>query len=150
VTGDEKKITLKQIRAKTLVPIINLDVHPDQGNLVAPNAWSIAQAHYSKNAWYRAIYAGDEPVGFVMVYIDKVKPEYFLWRLMVDKTQQGKGYGYKAMQIVIDFVRTLPKAKELSTSYVPADGDPSPFYRKLGFEETEEMIEGEKVMRLVL
>jgi diamine N-acetyltransferase len=148
--SEGRRVTLKQIRANTLVPILNLDVRDDQTNLVAPNGWSISQAHYSKNAWYRGIYAGDEAVGFVMVYIDKVKAEYFLWRLMVDKDHQGKGYGYKAMQIVIDFVRTLPKAKEITTSYVPADGDPSPFYRKLGFEDTGEMLEGEKVMRLAL
>lgn len=148
--GEARRVTLKQIRAKTLVPVINLDVHPDQANLVATNARSIAQAHYSKNAWYRAIYAGDEPVGFVMLYLDKVSPEYFLWRLMIDKNQQGKGYGYQAMRIVIDFVKTLPKAKELFTSYAPGDGNPSPFYRKLGFKNTGEVMDGEKVMRLVL
>ena len=148
--SEGKRVTLKQIRGMTLVPILKLDVHENQNRLVAPNGWSIAQAHYSKYAWYRGIYADDEPVGFVMLYLDKDKPEYFLWRLMVDREHQGKGYGYKAMQMVIDFVRTLPNAKDLSTSFVPADGNPSPFYRKLVFDETGELLEGEKVMRLKL
>jgi diamine N-acetyltransferase len=148
--GNENEVSLKQIRSKNLGAILNLDVDDNQKSLVASNARSIAQAHYSKHAWYRAIYAGDEPVGFVMLYLDKSKPEYYLWRLMVDQEHQGKGYGFVAMQMVIDFIRSMPKAKEFFTSYVPGKGNPSPFYRKLGFKDTGEMMEGEKVMRLEL
>lgn len=150
MTVEQRRITLKQIRSRNLGAVLNLDVDDDQKSLVASNARSIAQAHYSKNAWYRAIYAEDEPVGFVMLYIDKDKPEYFLWRLMVGHQYQGKGYGFRAMEMVIDFVRTLPNAKELFTSFVPKKGNPAPFYRKLGFVETGDVMEGERVMRLDL
>jgi diamine N-acetyltransferase len=145
--GKKKEVSLKQIRKTNLGAVLNLDVNDEQKSMVASNARSIAQAHYSQYSWYRAIYAGDEPVGFVMLYLDKIKPEYYLWRLMV---HQGKGFGFEAMKMVVDYVRTLPKAKELFTSYVPKKGDPSPFYRKLGFVDTGEMMEGEKVMRMEL
>jgi diamine N-acetyltransferase len=148
--GKKKEVSLKQIRKTNLGAVLNLDVNDEQKSMVASNARSIAQAHYSQYSWYRAIYAGDEPVGFVMLYLDKIKPEYYLWRLMVDHLHQGKGFGFEAMKMVVDYVRTLPKAKELFTSYVPKKGDPSPFYRKLGFVDTGEMMEGEKVMRMEL
>jgi diamine N-acetyltransferase len=143
-------ITLKEITGETCWPIFNLEVDDSQTRMVAPNAHSIAEASFSDQAWFRGIYLDDQPVGFVMLAIDKEKPEYFLWRLMIDKNNQRKGYGFQAMEQVIDFVRELPHAKELKTSYVPSEGGPAPFYYKLGFKETGEMLEGEKVLVLVL
>jgi diamine N-acetyltransferase len=147
---EKDQITLLEITQESLWPIMNLTVSEDQRSFVAPNANSIAEAYYSKEAWFRGIYLGDQPVGFVMLYIDPEKPEYFLWRLMIDKKHQGKGYGYQAMHQVIEYVKTLPNAVELLTSYVPGDGDPSPFYYKLGFEETGEILDGENVLKLSL
>ena len=43
---------------------------------MANNAVSLAQAHFTPEAWYRAIYAGETPVGFMMLDDDPAKPEY--------------------------------------------------------------------------
>ena len=146
----QSKVTLREITEDTLSPILKLDVAENQKGFVASNAVSIAQAHFSKNAWFRAIYADETPVGFVMVYIDEEKPEYFLWRYMIDAQHQGKGYGFQALSQVIEYIKTLPNATEMFTSYVPGEGCPGPFYRKLGFEETGEWDDGEAVMKLIL
>ena len=145
-----ENITLREITSETVWSIMKLNVAENQKNFVAPNANSIAEAYFSKEAWFQAVYAGEEPVGFVMLYADEKKPEYFLWRLMIASEYQGKGYGYQAMVLVIDHVKGLPDAKELLTSYVPGDSNPSPFYYKLGFEETGEWDDGEKILKLVL
>ena len=150
MSAEKNKITLREVTEETVWPIMKLQVAEDQRRYVAPNANSIAEAYFSKEAWFRAIYAGDDPVGFLMLYADEKKPEYFLWRLMIAADHQGKGYGYKAMELLIDHVRTLPKAKELFTSYVPGEGDPSRFYYKLGFIETGEVEDNENVLRLDL
>ncbi len=144
----KETILLKEITADTIWPIMNLEVADNQSSFVAPNANSMAEAYFSKEAWFRGIYLGDKPVGFVMLHADEEKPEYFLWRLMIDKEHQGNNYGYQAMEQVIDHVKTLPDATELKTSYVPGEGNPSSFYYKLGFEETDEVVEGENVLRL--
>jgi diamine N-acetyltransferase len=143
-------IILKEITGETCWPIFNLEVDDSQTRMVAPNAHSIAEAYFSDLAWFRGIYLDDEPVGFVMLSIDKETPEYFLWRLMIDKNHQRQGYGYRAMEKVIDYVRGLPNAKELKTSYVPIEGGPAPFYYKLGFEETGELFKGENLLVLAL
>ena len=148
--GGDVEVTLREITEDTLRSILQLEVAEDQITFVAPNAVSIAQAHFSEYAWFRAIYADDTPVGFVMLYIDQDTPEYWIWRLMVDKNYQGKGYGQRAMSQVIDTVRRLPDAKELLVSYVPGEGNPSTFYQKLGFVETGEWEDDEKVMKLTL
>lgn len=146
----EPDVTLREITAETVRAVCRLEVHPDQTGFVAPNAVSIAQAHFEPKAWFRAVYAGDEPVGFAMLYVDTEKPEYFLWRFMIAGEHQGKGYGRRALNRVVEHVRALPGARELRSSYVPGDRGPRDFYLRYGFEETGEVDEGEHVIRLEL
>jgi diamine N-acetyltransferase len=143
-------VTLREITADTLGPVLRLETAGHQGKFVAPNSVSIAQAHFSDQAWFRAIYANETPVGFVMLDLDVVKPEYWVWRFMIDQAHQGKGYGREAIIQVIEHVRNLPRAITLRLSYVPGEGNPSPFYRKVGFIDTGEEEEGEKLMELAL
>jgi len=144
------EVSLREITADTVRAICRLQVGPGQDRFVAPNSVSIAQAHFEPRAWFRAIYAGDESVGFIMVYEDREKPEYFLWRLMVAAEHQRKGYGRRALELLLERVRSLPGATELGTSYVPAEGGPEAFYKGLGFVDTGEVDDGEEVCRLLL
>ena len=148
VTSDSTT-TLREVTDENLFPVLKLNVAETQKRFVAPNDVSIAQAYFARErAWFRAIYADETPVGFLMLSDEPQKPEYFLWRLMVDAKYQGMGFGFKAMKLLIAHVKTRPGAAELLTSYVPGEGCPEPFYRKVGFEETGEVDEGERVMRL--
>jgi len=150
MSATDVKVMLREITGETLGAILKLDVSDEQKSFVAANAVSIAQAHFSEYAWFRAIYADDVPVGFVMLYLDQDKPLYGVWRFMVDQEHQRKGYGSEAMRQVIEYVKSLPKARELVVSYGPGEGDPSPFYERLGFVDTGEWIGKEKVMKLSL
>jgi diamine N-acetyltransferase len=143
-------VTLREVTEETLESILKLQVAEDQERFVASNAKSIAQACFSDDAWFRAIYAGDTPVGFVMLSLDEEKPEYWIWRFMIDKEYQRKGYGSKALAQVIEHVKGLPEPNEIVLSYTPGEGEPAPFYRKLGFVDTGEWEEEEKVMKLYL
>lgn len=143
-------ISLCEVNRENLRAVLRLDVGPTQGHFVAPNAVSIAEAHFEPRAWFRAVCLGETPVGFIMLYQDTETPEYFLWRLMIDAAHQGRGYGRRAVELLIDHVRTLPRATELGVSAVPGDGSPIPFYEHLGFVRTGEMLEGEEMLRLDL
>jgi diamine N-acetyltransferase len=147
---DPESVHLREVTRETLRAILSLQVHDEQRQFVANNANSIAEAYFTKEAWFRAIYAGDTPVGFVMLYLEPEQAEYFLWRYMIDARYQGRGYGRAALQQVIDYVKTLPNARALTLSYHKATGDPEGFYRKLGFEPTGEMMEDEYIMKLEL
>lgn len=144
------EVTLREISADTLGAVLRLETAGHQDKFVAPNSVSIAQAHFSERAWFRAVYANETPVGFVMLDIDEVKPEYWVWRFMIDQAHQGEGYGREGMIRVIEYVRTLPGAKTLCLGYVPGEGNPSPFYRKLGFVDTGKEDDGEMLMELEL
>jgi diamine N-acetyltransferase len=148
--GPNRAVSLREITRETLGAILRLQVKDNQTEYVAPNAVSIAEAHFEPRAWFRAIYADEIPVGFAMLYIDHEKPLYYLWRYMVDGRYQGCGYGARAMNLLIDHVRTLPNAREIRLSYVPGKGSPLTFYRKQGFVDTGEIDHGELVMRKLL
>ena len=150
VVTPESNVTLREITKDTVRTICNLKVSESQNKFVAPNAVSIAEAYFNETAWFRAIYADDTPVGFLMLYKDTEKPEYFLWRMMIDERYQRMGFGYKAMKLIIEYVKGLPHATEFLTSCVPGDGSPEGFYSKLGFTRTGEMDGSEVVMRLPL
>lgn len=145
-------ITLRAITAETVRAITDLQVSPQQAHLVAPNAVSLAQALFHPEAWYRAVYAGDEPVGFVMLYDEHLRPSpppeprVALWRFMIDHRHQGCGIGRQALQQVLDHVRRYSALQRFELSYVPGPAEPAGFYRKLGFLETDRWDEGERVM----
>lgn len=152
----EARISLREVTQETVRAICRLsdtlsDVHR---RMVAPNAVSIAQAHFSENAWFRAIYADEEPVGFAMLYIGPDDPPaenqtiYYLWRFMIGGAHHGKGYGRRALEAIIDYVRSRG-GTELRLSCEEGEGSPEGFYRRLGFERDGLMYDDEVGMRLV-
>jgi diamine N-acetyltransferase len=143
-------VELREVTEDNVRAVCRLAVAPSQAGFVAPNAVSLAQALVSPLAWYRAIYADDQPVGFAMLSIDAETPEYYLWRLMIGRDHQRKGFGAAAMRLIADHVRALPGGTALITSWVPVEGGPEPFYRGLGFVPTGEVDDGEHVGRLEL
>jgi diamine N-acetyltransferase len=154
------EITLREITKRTVRAICSLEVRSDQRQFVAPNATSIAEAYFEPKAWFRAVYAGEEPVGFVMLYedpdgtgdfpIEYERPIYFVWRFMIDGNHQGRGYGKRAMELVIEHVRQQPGARALFLSVVPGEGSAEGLYRSLGFERTGRFEDREAEMRLAL
>ena len=150
------QVSLREITSETVRAVIKLSVAENQKGFVASNAISLAQALFAPEAWYRAIYLGDEPVGFVMLSDDSLldpvpeNPEVGVWRLMVDAKHQRKGVGRAAMLLVIEHVRRNGIFKKLAISYVPEEGGPEKLYLSLGFRPTGELDEDEVVMELPL
>jgi diamine N-acetyltransferase len=151
-----ERVTLRRVTAETVTDVCHLSetLSPAQREMVADNGQSIAEAHFSENAWFRAIYLGEEIVGFVMVHVgadwhDGIScPGAFLWRLMVAGGEQGKGIGAKALALVIADLRARG-FKELFVSYGLGEASPEPFYRGLGFVPTGAMVGEEVEAKLV-
>jgi len=143
-------VELREITSATVGAIVRLDAG-DSGQQVAPNAVSIAQAYFEPAAWFRAVYAAGEPVGFVMLYDPSLatapeSPRFYLWRLMIDRSQQGRGHGRAAVERLFEHLRARPGAAELFTSHVPQAEALARFYGSLGFRYTGEEDDGELVM----
>lgn len=145
----DRPIELREITRDTVRAICRLEVAPEQRSFVALNSISIAEAHFAPEAWFRAVYAGDEPVGFLMLSLKPEVPEYYLWRFMIAAPFQRRGYGAAALALAIEHVRGRGAAR-LETSVVPGDGTPKPFYLGLGFVDTGRIDDGEEVLCLEL
>jgi lactoylglutathione lyase len=152
----EARVSLREVDAGNLHAVLRLAVSEAQRAFVAPNAWSLAEAHFHPEAWFRAIYADETPVGFLMLHDEELLPTprqrgfYLLWRLMVDARHQGLGYGRRALGLLVDHVRTRPRAQTLLASCLPGPGSPEPFYRRLGFRPTGREVHGEIELALPL
>jgi diamine N-acetyltransferase len=145
----EARVTLREVTRENLRDVLLLQVAVEQERFVASNAISIAQAHfYPDVSWLRAIYADEIPVGFLMLEDEPGNPEVYLWRFMIDQRYQKRGYGRRAIELVLEHVRARPGTSALTLSHIPGDGSPAPFYARLGFVHTgEEDPEGELLMR---
>lgn len=149
--GPDAEVTLREITADTVRDIIRLSdtLIPPRKYFVAPNAISFAEAYFEPKAWFRAIYANETPVGFVMLYDNPEgeppdnEPVYFLWRFMIAGPHHGKGFGRRAIELLVNYVKTRPGAKELEVSCGEGPGSPEEFYRKLGFERSGKMFDDE-------
>jgi len=150
------RVSLRDITAETVRQITSLSVHPEQQRFVASNAVSLAEALFSAEAWYRAIYLDDSPAGFIMLYDESLRSEpppnlqIALWRFMIDREFQGRGVGSTALVQVIAHARSKGLFSSLLVSYVPGPGCPERFYLRAGFQHTGRVDGGEVVLELPL
>ena len=59
-----------------------------------------------------------------------------MWRLMIDHRFQGRGYGRRAVELLVERILRTDNAKALTTSHLQADANAGRFYQRLGFEYT--------------
>ena len=59
---------------------------------------------------------------------------YLIWRFMIDRNHQNKGYGKAAMQLALDFIRTWPcgEAEYCWLSYEPENTKAKALYEIVG------------------
>ena len=122
---------------------------PEQSDFVAPNVVGIAETHIYPDAEPRAVYAGDDPVGFVLFHpVDKDKPAegHCIVRLMIDHRFQGRGLGRQALEAAVDWIVREHRADRVRLSVVPSNEKARGLYRSAGFVETGELDDGELVM----
>jgi GNAT superfamily N-acetyltransferase len=150
------QIELHEISDANLNAVLAIHGGAAEGRFVSSVADSLNEAAETPEGspWYRAVYLAGEPVGFVMLSWD-VTPQppdiigpWFLWKLIVDEPQQGRGIGRAVVEEVVRLIRA-EGGSELYTSHVIGEGGPDGFYERLGFVPTGELDpEGERILRL--
>ena len=113
-----------------------------------PRMWSVHDAGDGTLVGF-AMISDDIPQATLDAEPDYVGP-YFLWRLLIDRRFQGRGYGRATIDAVAEYVRSQPRGGELLTSCRPGDGSPQPFYQHYGFVKTGKVMWGEDILRLDL
>ncbi len=144
------KIELRPITAANWRQCAHLAPAEGQRHFVASNPYSLAESRFEKNMFPMAIYDGEEMVGFVMYALDADDGNYWIKRLMVAEGKQKKGYGRKAMEMVIERIKNETGCRSIMISFVPENSVAERLYESLGFKRTGEIIYGEAVARLDL
>ena len=147
-------IELRKIDAANKDAVVLLEVLDSQKQYIAPNNKSLETAtkeEYKNIARPFAIYADDNLVGFTMFAFDfeDSAPEYWLWRFMIDKSFQGKGYGSASLEKIIEYFRDNG-ANHIFLSTKKTNSSALKLYHNYRFVETGEMNNDEIVLQLIL
>lgn len=145
---------LEKINAKNVWDVLRLTVEESQKGFVASNEVSIIEAYTTivanGQAFPFGIYEHETSVGFLMIGygVDDhwanppriAQGNYNLWRLMIDKSCQRRGYGKGAVRLALDFVKSFPcgEAEYCWLSYEPENAVAAHLYRSFGFVATGE------------
>ena len=128
-------ITLRSVTRKNWVACTRLSLHEHQVGNLASNVITIAEAKFEEHHQLRSIYKGDKLVG-MLAYCHETEPEdtelYWIFRLMIDKEHQGKGFAHDAMKLTaLEIVKR--GGKRIRTMHKPENIAASKLYAKLGF-----------------
>jgi GNAT superfamily N-acetyltransferase len=151
-------LVFREVDEQTLEAVLAVTLAPEQEPYVGTVAQALEEARElpEGHPWYRAVFDGEQAVGFVMISwnVPPRPPEiigpWYLWKLIVDRRYQGRGYGRAIIEKVADMVRAAG-AETLFTSYALGVGNPGPFYQHVGFSPTGDVnIDGEIIVALKL
>ena len=170
-------IHLEKVSWENYIKVLKLRVTKEQENYVASNRASLIHAFLALSSetpvYAFAIMNGKTVVGFMQLMYDndwtaeeredwlnsedykrhEGKPYYYIWRFMVDKKYQKRGYGREAFKQTLDFIKTFPagKAEYVVLSYEPANEVGKKLYGSFGFKEvfTEYLHDGDEVTAML-
>lgn len=130
-------IFLKEVTKENFEAVLHLSVAEHQKAFVSSTVHALAQAYvYRETAYPFAIYADDTLVGFIMFGYYEARNQYTLWKFLIDKQHQNKGYGREALKQGIDYLKEQFGAAEIYTGVSLGNEAAKRLYASLGFEET--------------
>ena len=158
----KKDIHLEKIDWDNYRKVLKLRVTKEQENYVASNKASLIHAFVQSSdgtpVHAFAVKNGKTIVGFMQIMYDndwtgyerddwltsetykqyEGRPYYYIWRFMIDKKYQGRGYGKEAFKQTLDLIKTFPdgKADYVVISYDRNNERGRKLYGSFGFEET--------------
>jgi histidinol dehydrogenase len=142
--------SVRPVTTDNVDALVRLKVAAGQQALVAPVSTSLAQAAYRTLGRPLALYAGEEPVGLLLLWDSTRDPEdpadeLYVWRLMIDERHQRRGHGAAAIRWTLEEARRLGVAR-VGLSHQDRPGHAGPFYEQLGFAYTGKIDDGEREM----
>lgn len=139
-------VILRDVTKENWQECVRLRLAPEQEHFVASNAYSLAESKFMPTFIPQAIYGRDDAsgeeamVGFVMygLYPDGEPPfgrRHWIFRLMIDRDHQGRGYGRAALREVLARLAADPACQNVLIGYEPENAVARKLYLSLGFRE---------------
>jgi diamine N-acetyltransferase len=127
-------VSLRPITKSNYEQVCDLDVSEEQQDYVASNMWSLVESSFNDGYETRAIYLGEEPVGFFM-WVTETLSKVSIWRFMIDHKHQKNGIGRIALNLALNEIKLTDGLKEIEICYNPNNPVAKAFYSSFGFVE---------------
>nr|WP_230082385.1 MULTISPECIES: GNAT family N-acetyltransferase [unclassified Streptococcus] len=134
--GVASMVTLRLVDEENFAQVIDLSLAEEDRSFVASNLRSLADCWlYRENGdvFPYAIYANHQVVGFALVDVDEEEACYMIWRLMIDNSQQGKGYGKTAILALMEQAKAIGKYNTIRADFVKGNQKMERLLHSLGF-----------------
>ena len=131
---------------------LGLSVSEAQESFVSNSDRILARAWAYRGHRSRAfvIYNDDTPVGMVLYYDWEDGGAYDLSQLFIDRRYQGKGYGRKASEPVLQMMRADGKYDRVVLCFIEGNDSAKRLYESLGFRLTGDADGNEIIMEMIL
>jgi diamine N-acetyltransferase len=137
------KIHLEPVTINNWKKCAALRLAPDQESFLPGNLYSIAESQFYADARSMAIYNEDHRlVGYALFGRDIFTHKWKVFRIMIDRSHQRKGYGESAMKEMIAQISKEPGGEEILICYQNNNQIARALYTKLGFFEQEIDVSG--------
>ena len=132
------KVRLEPVTFTNWKACIALKLSPDQETFLPSNLYSIAESQFYEDSRSWAIYnEEDQLVGYALFGRDSFTNKWKIFRIMIDQSFQGKGYGESAMMKIIEQISKEAGGNAILICYQDANEAARRLYAKLGFVEQE-------------
>ena len=132
-------VNLIEISEENWPSFAGLSVADSQKKYLASNIGILARGYVYRNSRARVlgITADENPVGLALVRdLDEEPVCYELQQFMIDKDQQGKGYGSEALKLILDSLKKEHKYDCVEVCVKMEDVQAIHVYEKAGFVDT--------------
>ncbi|HEM4282002.1 TPA: GNAT family N-acetyltransferase [Streptococcus suis] len=129
-------IRLELVNKDNFEAVLQVQLAPEDQRRVASVEYSLAQAWLYREDGHLLPYAvksGQKVVGFVLLSIQEDK-SYYVWRLLIDRHYQNRGYGKEVIRQVIGLAKEDPSCHTITMNYVIGNHKMRYILEKLGFQ----------------
>ncbi|UGX89272.1 GNAT family N-acetyltransferase [Phyllobacterium meliloti] len=151
--ADQQKtaeVHLEPVTEANRALVTSLTLGPDQLSFVATNSDSLDEAALDEDARPRVVITENRVIGFLMYEAPEDDDEARIYRFMIDRAHQGRGYGKAALGKALEEIRSLGHVRHVSICYAPENEGARQLYRAAGFVEEGLDEDGEMIADLVL
>lgn len=144
-------IRLELVNKDNFDAVLEVSLSAADERKVASVEYSLAQAWLYREDGHLLPYAvksGQKVVGFVLLSIQEDK-SYYVWRLLIDRHYQNRGYGKEVIRQVIGLAKEDPSCHTITMNYVIGNHKMRYILEKLGFQSVG--LEGQEMkMELII
>ncbi|CYU55332.1 GNAT family N-acetyltransferase [Streptococcus suis] len=130
-------IGLELVNKDNFDQVLDLEVAPKDQRRVASVEYSLAQAWLYREEGHLLPYAvksGQRIVGFVLLSIQEEAKSYYVWRLLIDKNHQNRGYGKEVIRQVVGLAQEDSMCQKVTMHYVIGNHKMRYILEKFGFQ----------------